>query len=1135
MTCSCNSPRCKHTPMVHLHLHTDFSALDGASTSDDYIKVAKEFGHPAITILDHGNMSGTLSHYQKCKAAGIKPILGMEAYLNDDIYDRKNKEDAESTDNSRSNSHQSIIIKNKNGFTNLNKLTYMSFTEGFYYKGRITTDWLFQHKDGLIVTTSCAVSKFSRLVEAGKEAEAEERIKMYKREFGDDFYAELQFNEFVNAETGYSQKKYNHFILKMIKKYDLQPILTGDVHYAHPGEDRLQDVLIAINEHKPVGDGKGYAFHLSTRQLYYASADDFHRLNKEMGFNYPEDFVDKCLENTLKVAEKCNFDFEMDVEKYPKYEPTKDVIDYFKADDTKTIIHKLSHAKLKQKLNIYRKNNLVKVTPAIEQQYIDRLNYELQVIEDKKMLDYFLVVWELIRFCKDNNIETGPGRGSAAGSLLSWCLDITKIDSLRFGLYFERFLNPERKATPDIDIDFESGTDEQTLNFLYEKYGRERVLPVVTFGTFNEKGCLKDVTKALGFDAGFSSDVFAVTKEMPKAAKWDITLEEWIKTWPDNPDCSETVRNWLRNPANEEIIKLTLRMQGQVRNLGTHAAGIVITPGPVWESMPVNISKGQVVSGYQESGNAKDLSSLGILKLDRLKLETLNVIKDALRLIKERHGEETFHRIKESVDYVDLTDENLYIELRMGNNQGVFQFESEGMNALIKGIKVEKFEELVAANALYRPGPMGIGAHEEFIKNKFNPKSRVYAHKILAPLLEDTNGVLIFQEQLMFIANKIGGMSLGEGDNLRKAMDGAGKIISKKLDGRTLTEDEEKNKNYKTYKELWKKFIDGAKTNGLSEEDVAAIESWLIQYLGYSFNKSHSVSYSYIAMQTLFLKHYYPTEFYTALLNHHKDKDRRWLTSALMAAMSKGIEIVPPNRKSNWAWTIVENKKIAMGYASINGFGEVAFSELKANDIDNMSRDDFYKKKWSKFNKKSFECCLKAGIFDDWSNSREQIADWRTIKIKDPLQLDLFTGEVGFAAVANLKKFTATPEAQKYNEFIEVCNLDLKMLKRITDLKNSFLEETGDNIEPITNFDDPTRFYYFSIVKVEEKISQNKGTKYYAMTLSDGATVKRVNMWRNMYDKVKPVIQENAFYVTKFMKENGFLAFNAAAPFRKVS
>ncbi len=303
-------------------------------------------------------------------------------------------------------------------------------------------------------------------------------------------------------------------------------------------------------------------------------------------------------------------------------------------------------------------------------------------------------------------------------------------------------------------------------------------------------------------------------------------------------------------------------------------------------------------------------------------------------------------------------------------------------------------------------------------------------------------------------------------------------------------------------------------------------------------SNSHAVSYSYIAMQTLYLKHYYPTEFYCALLNHpktstDKEKDKRWLSSALMAAMSKGIEIVPPNRKSNWAWTIIDDSKIAMGYASINGLGEIAYKELKDAGINKLSRDDFFNKKWSKFNKKSFESCLKAGLFDDWSNSREQINDWRNIKIKDVKQYDMFSGELGFAAKANLKAFSSTPDDVKYNEFIESCNLDLKLLKKINDIKNKFLEENGEIIEPVTNFDDPTKFYYFSFIKVEEKRSANQN-KYYTITISDGATEKRINMWSNMYSKVKSLLSERSFYVTKFMKEKGFLSFNAAAPFRKI-
>ncbi len=1132
--CGCKSKLCKHTPFVHLHLHTDFSRLDGASKSESYVKLAKEYNHPAITILDHGNASGALTHFQKCKASGIKPILGMEAYLNDDIHDRNfSKEEAENTDNSRKNSHQSIIVKNHDGYVNLNKLTYLSFTEGYYYKGRITTDWLFENKNGLIVTSSCMASKWATLLREGKESEAEERIKLFLKEFGEDFYAELQFNEIPE------QKDYNKFILKMIKKYDIKPILTGDVHYAHPEDNRLQDVLIAINERKPVGQ----AFALNARHLNYAHVEDFLKMNKDFGFNYPEYFIEKCIENTIEVSNKCNFDFETDVDKYPKYEPTPDVIQYFKTEDTKEIITKLSHAKLKQKLNEYKNHNIISITPEREQEYYDRLNFELKVIEEKGMLDYFLVVWELIRFCEKNDISTGPGRGSAAGCLLSWCLDITQIDSLHFDLYFERFLNPARKGAPDIDIDFQAGTDGLTLGFLHEKYGKERVVPVVTFGTFSEKGTVKDVVRALGGDTSFGSDVEALTKEMPSEPTWSMSLEEWFKTYPESPECSDRIKNWILNPDNKEIIDLSLKLQGQMRNLGKHAAGIVITPGPIWELMPVNICKGQLVSGFQESGAAKDVSSIGGLKLDRLKLETLNVIKDALMYIKQRHGEEVLEKVERDIKYIHYNhDPNLFEEIRGGNNQGIFQFESDGMGMLIKSMKVESLSELVAANALYRPGPMEIGAHEEFVKNKFNPKGRTYASKALAPLLEETNGVLIYQEQLMFIANKIGGMTLGEGDNLRKAMDGASKILKKKLNGGELTPEEESNKNYKNYKELWAKFIEGALKSGLSEEEVRAIESWLAKYLGYSFNKSHSFAYSVLALRTLYLKHYYPIEFYCALLNHPKtgsgsnakEKEMRWLMSAIMAALNKGIEVIPPNRKSNWAWTIIDDKKIAMGYSSINGMGEIAFQELMNNKVSSMTKEQFFEKKWTKFNKGSFEACVKAGIFDDWSNSREELVELRNIKIKNVKQYDLFTGEAGISNIIKLKNYKSTSSSEKERQLMEVCNLDLNTIKKIADIKKKFFNETGRDIEAITNYDDPKAYYYFSIIKIEQKTSPKKQMNYYSLTLSDGFGTKIVNMWTNQYEGLKQYLSPGGYYVTKFIKRKGFLSFDASAAFRKI-
>lgn len=393
-------------------------------------------------------------------------------------------------------------------------------------------------------------------------------------------------------------------------------------------------------------------------------------------------------------------------------------------------------------------------------------------------------------------------------------------------------------SSPDIDIDFMTGTDDVTNNFLYEKYGKERVMSVGTFGTFSEKNTIKDVVRAYqgNESTGFGSDVFALTEEMPDFLKYNDTLRHWFETWPEKPECSDRVRRWIKDPKNKEMIDVALRLHGNIRGIGQHAAGVVITPGLSWDYIPTNIiaSNENIVSAFQEADKSgKDLSALGILKLDRLKLETLNVIKDTIEIVKKSKGED----ITEKVDYVNLEDENLFIELRLGLNHGIFQFESTGMNNLIRGVRVEKFDELVACNALYRPGPMGIGAHEEFINNKFNPEKIKLVHPALESILKETNGVLVFQEQLMFIADKIGGMGLGKGDNLRRYMDKASKIIARHSAGETLTPEEENNSNWKGFKEYWNMFLDGAAAQGYDKEEVDKIKDWVIQYLGYSFNK----------------------------------------------------------------------------------------------------------------------------------------------------------------------------------------------------------------------------------------------------------------------------------------------------------
>lgn len=704
-------------------------------------------------------------------------------------------------------------------------------------------------------------------------------------------------------------------------------------------------------------------------------------------------------------------------------------------------------------------------------------------------------------------------------------------------------------SSPDIDIDFETGTDDITNNFLYEKYGKERVMSVGTFGTFSEKNTIKDVVRAYqGKEAtGFGSDVFALTDEMPDFLKYNDTLKHWFETWPEKPECSDRVRRWIRDPKNKEMIDVALKLHGNIRGIGQHAAGVVITPGLSWDYIPTNViaSNENIVSAFQEADKSgKDLSALGILKLDRLKLETLNVIKDAIEIVKKHKGED----ITDKVDYVNLEDENLFIELRLGLNHGIFQFESSGMNNLIRGIQVEKFEELVACNALYRPGPMGIGAHEEFITNKFNPEKIKLVHPALEPILRETNGVLVFQEQLMFIADRIGGMGLGKGDNLRRYMDKASKIIARHSAGEKLTPEEENNSSWKGFQQYWNMFLDGAAAQGYDKGEVDKIKDWVIQYLGYSFNRSHALSYSYLAMQTLYLKHYYPTEFYTSLLNHPKsgpkEKQQAWIASAIASAMSKGIIIKRPSRKSGWEWTMTGDHEISMGFSGINGLGAIAYEEMLSlvedikvkggepkKTLETVSMSVFMRLPFSKFSKSAFTACLKAGVFDDWSDSRDQLLAMKVKKKKKEIPnqtilFDMNDPAFDIPVINDEAKYPPTSEAVKRSDFIDVCNFDLEKIKYILEIKRDVNERAKRDkpVETIINFDDDD--FYIFVVETFRMIQGKTGKEYLTMKVGDGISSTTLRAFDPVAKDIYPLLVTNGIYVAEFVKNSsGYINF----------
>jgi DNA polymerase-3 subunit alpha len=1103
-----------NSDFVHLGVHTFYSTFQAAGSADEYCKLAKKYGQKSVGITDFGNLSGAFNFFQSCKANDIKPIFGVELNINDNIgkFEERRFEGE--------NNSLKVIIKDYEGYCNLNRLLYLSFDQGYYYIGRIKTEWLLEHHKGLFATTSGLKGKINRYISMGREDLAEDYFNELHDVFKENLLVEIELN------NSFDQKIHNDFVLRMAEKHNLKVIVTNNVLYANEDDSELRDIMIAMGR-KTSLDNMAYN---RSRNFFFCDSKSIFEFNKNFGFNYPEWLLDGAIKETKKIADECNFVFDTK-EKFPKYEATQDVIDVFKTDDVKEIITKLSHGLLKRRLKDCHTKGILVVTNEVLEKYQARLNYELEVIGNKKMLDYFMVLWELMKYCKENDVMTGPGRGSAAGCLLSWCLGITNIDPIRFGLYFERFMNPERSATPDIDVDFESGSDEKTNEFLLTKYGKERVFPVITFYTFNEKGCLKDVSRVVNNETGFSSDVYAVTKEMPEKweepKKFETALEEWIDAYVNAEFSDKRIVAWLTDNKIQPVIKNTIKLQGQIRSLGKHAAGIIITPSPIWYNIPVNMVSGEIVSGFQESGSGKDLSELGILKLDRLNLTTLNIIKQTIKFVKERTGND----ITDDVNFLNIENPELFEELKTASNAGVFQFESEGITHLAKSINVENFNEVVATTSLYRPGPMGLQAHADYIKNKQKPEEAKYVNDKLAPLLKDTKGVLIYQEQLMFIANTIGGMTLGEGDNLRKVMDKASKIINKANSGEQMSEKDMSDKSYKEYLNLWDKFKEGAKKNGFSEDEVKDIEAWLVKYLGYSFNLSHAVSYTYLTMQTLYLKKYYPVEFYCALLNNQKggsdkEKHKKWLYSAIQGATNKGIRVRKPSLNSGWEYTITGDNEIIMGFSSINGVGEKAFAEVIDKNLAGMTREQFFETKWSKFNKTAFEACVKAGVFDSWSESREEINFWR--------ELSKASKKKANEMLAENRVFVPTTEEQKESDFFEVAMIDFSIMDKIAFIQKGFMEEYGKNITAVTNFESPKEWYYFYLEKIEKQKTKG-GKPFYKLTVSDGASTKKLNMWDKHYEINRETLILGKFFVSRFFKKDEFLNFDEKYPLRQVS
>ncbi len=892
------------TPFAHLHLHSQYSLLDGANRLDDVIGAAKDAGMPALALTDHGNMFGAIDFYHRARKAGIKPIIGIEAYVaQGSRLDR---------DRSRSrNNHLVLLARNLTGYQNLIKLTSSSYLEGFYYKPRIDRDFLRQHSEGLIGLSACLKGEVNEQITAGKEQEARSIVHDYVDILGDgNFYLELQ-------DHGIEEQRRCNEVLRRIARRDGLPLVaTNDCHYLRKSDSFAHDVLLCIGTQKALED---------TDRLKYASDQFYLKTGDEMFRAFPDDR--DAIENTLAIAERCELEIPTDTFHLPEFPlpPGEDIDSYFE---------RVVRTGLDERLSELRQRNAQVLEKFSEELYKQRLESEIEVIRRMGFGGYFLIVWDFIRFARENGIPVGPGRGSAAGSLVGYCLRITDIDPLQYDLLFERFLNPERVSLPDIDIDFCMRRRGEVIHYVSEKYGRDKVAQIITFGTLAAKAVLRDVGRVMGTPY---AKIDRVAKMIPDMTR---SLSEAAK------EVDSLAREVERDPEVKQIVEVGERLEGLTRHASLHAAGVVITPQPIEELVPLcKTSKGEVVTQWD-----KDVvEDLGLLKMDFLGLRTLTVIEDTLQTLRLQ-GDEL------DLDRIPLDDPVTFELFCDGRTNGIFQFESGGMKDLLRRAQPSRFSDLVAFNALYRPGALSVGMVEEYIQRKQGRRKVRYVLPETKPLLEETYGVIAFQEQVMRIAVEVAGFSLGEADILRKAM---GK------------------KKPEVMAQQRQKFVDGAVSRGVAAAKAEELWEYIEPFAGYGFNKSHSVAYAMLAYKTAYLKAHHPVAFMAAMLTSEMaSKDN--VAKYVQECRDMGIEVSPPDvSESNWAFTVTGDA-IRFGLGAVKGVGSSgvdALLEARRQSGRFTSLADFARAVDLKaLNSKVFDCLIKSGSFDSFGAHRAALA-----------------------------------------------------------------------------------------------------------------------------------------------------------------
>ena len=1075
---------------VHLHTHTEYSLLDGSNKIKDYVKRIKELGMNAAAITDHGNMFGVINFYREANKEGIKPILGCEVYVAPN-----SRFDKEITGGEDRYYHLILLAKNNLGYSNLMKIVSAGYIEGFYYRPRVDMEILNKYHEGIICLSACLAGEVQRYISKGLYDEACKQAIKYRDCFGEgNYFLELQDHGILEQQT------VNQALIRMSKELNIPLVCTNDIHYTKAEDAIAHDLLLCIQTGKKVDDED---------RMRYEGGQFYVKSEEQMRALFP--YALEAIENTQKIADMCDVTIEFGNYHLPPF-------DVPAGYTSRSYIEMLCEEGLKRKFpeecsDESKADELKKLK--------DRIEYELNIIDNLGFVNYFLIVSDFIKYAKNNGITVGPGRGSAAGSLVSYCLDIIEINPIKFDLYFERFLNPYRVSMPDIDTDFAPEGRGKVIEYVNEKYGRDHVCQIITFGTLAAKGVLKDVVRVLDKPIELGNRLSKLVPFDPK-----ITLDKALEANPEFRALYET------DDEIKYIVDMAKKLEGLPRQSSIHAAGVLISPERVDEFVPMALSRdGSTITTQFE---APVLEELGLLKMDFLGLRNLTVIDDTVENVYRNQG------IKVDMSSIDYDDKGVYQMIGRGETEGVFQLESDGMTNFMTRLKPKNLEDIIAGIALYRPAT--IPFIDSYIQTRNNPESVKYLCPELEPILKDTAGSLIYQEQVLRIVQELAGFPMGLADNFRRA-------ISKKKE--EVIAERRKMFIYGGVEKISDKSgnteevnIPGCVGNGIKEEIADEIYNWIVQYSTYGFNKSHAAAYAHVTYQTAYLRYHYPVEYMAALISSVIGNPKK-IPLYIAAVRNLGIKVLPPNINEGYSGFSASKDKILFGLAAVKGVGSNVVDEIVRERNENgkfSDLEDFVRRLSSKeVNKRTVEALIKAGAFDCFLKTRrqlmavyEQIIDKSNKDKKDTMtgQMSLFdfapeeekqSFKIQYPDVGEFEKeqklrfekemlgvYVSGHPLEKYSEYLKkhttnVCT-DFYLA---TDEEDDTQSGTGINEDEIKIRDNQEVVIGGIIEKLEKRISKRNGDSYAIALVEDLTGTVECMIWHRQYEEVKGWLSEN--------------------------